>query len=120
MPFTGYKLSRASRLVLYYLTDHAKLNADGERDIVVSRKVLREHAKTTERHVERCLRRLEALGYITTHLQVNPLGDYGSSRYVVHPITAPFAERLIKQLYDQKGIPLTPPELAPTIKTRPE
>ena len=107
MPDTVVKLSPSSRRVLYYLIDNAQI-VEGEKRITVHKTEIAKQTKMTVRHVARSLRRLESLGYITTYLQVGDAGDFTASEYVVHPINAPFAEKLLKLHHDQQRVEITP------------
>lgn len=119
MPNTVYKLSRISRLVLYYLTDHGEMVENGDREIVIGQKTLSKELKVSLRGVQRAIRTLEALGYVTTYMQVKDYGDYGTNKYVIHPITAPFAEELIRRHYEHQGVETKKRELIPFVRSGP-
>lgn len=120
MPNTIAKLSPASRRVLYYLIDNSKVR-DGEKRITVRKKEVADQIKISTRQVARSLRRLEALGYITTTLQVDDEGRFDASEYIIHPIDAPFAEKLLKMYHDGQRVDVIPksvPKLVLTKKDR--
>jgi hypothetical protein len=118
MPETAYKLSPNARRVLYYLTDHAERQADGTRVMTVPKTDIAEAAKVDKRSIARILRRLEALGYLTTKVNIGEYGDYEANTYIVHPITAQLATKLLTNLADGTGIEVTSPELVSYTKTQ--
>jgi predicted transcriptional regulator len=103
VPNTVVKLSPASRRVLYYLIDNSKVR-DGEKRITVLKGDIAAQIKISSRQVARSLRKLESLGYITTNLQVDDEGRFDASEYIIHPIDAPFAEKLLKLHHDQQRV----------------
>lgn len=94
MPETVYRLSRLARKILYLLTDRAERQPDGTKQTKISVAKIGRAVKVSNRSVSRCLRRLEALGYITTYVTLSEHGDYNANTYVVHPIDAKLASHL--------------------------
>ena len=115
MPETSARLGKTARLVYYYLLDHSE-NINGQREITVRKKVLADYANVKERTVGRALRKLEALEYITTYGQIDDWGGNFPSRYVIHPITAPFSEKLLKLHHDQQKVEVKPVSMNSFIK----
>jgi len=117
MPNTVVKLSPSSRRVLYYLIDNSKV-IDGEKRITVRKKEVAETIKISARQVARSLRKLESLGYLTTYLQVDDEGRFEASEYIIHPIDAPFAEKLLKLHHDQQRVDVIHKAVPPLVFTK--
>jgi hypothetical protein len=116
MPETIYRLSATTRRVLYYLTDHSTKQADGSSAITITVANIAAATKCTVRSVRRCLRRLEALGYISTFVSMRTGGEYNPNTYVIHPINQTHAEQ-IEELRE-KGVETEPLGLVNYVKSR--
>lgn len=84
VPNLQVPLSKKQKLVLYCLTDNAIRDGDGEPSVVMRRKQIMDATGVSYRHVPYTLRKLEALGYITTIPQKRPDGSADANQYIVH------------------------------------